>query len=318
MNAERVGVVFFTCNSERHLKHCLPPVLESPLEPRVLVVDSSSVDGTVEAARAFGVEVVVIPRNEFNHGATREFARKQLGTDIVVMMTDDAYGESPDFLEHLVRPISEGLAAVSYARQLPHAGADLFEAFPRSFNYPAESQLRSLRDADRYGSFTLFCSNSCAAWSNRALNEVGGFPATLVTEDSIATAKLLNAGYRVAYVAESRVHHSHRYSLTQEFARYFDIGYVRESFRDLLLVKHADEGHGLRFVRAFLSQLFHANPALVPYGVLHIAAKYAGYRLGRLGPRLPSWICRRLSGQGYYWTSTYAIKPESKSPAESV
>lgn len=37
-------------------------------------------------------------------------------------------------------------------------------------------------------------------------------------------AKSVLNGYKVAYIAEAMVRHSHNYSLTEEFKRYFDIG----------------------------------------------------------------------------------------------
>ena len=39
-------------------------MLSSPLHPRVLVVNSSSNDGTVEEAEKLGAEVLVIPRHQ--------------------------------------------------------------------------------------------------------------------------------------------------------------------------------------------------------------------------------------------------------------
>src|SRR5205823_1791055 len=113
-----------------------------------------------------GAEVLVVPRHEFNHGATRELARRALGSDIVVMITPDAKSLGPELIGNLVRPIVEGEASVAYARQVPRDGADFFEAFPRDFNYPARSELRSLADLKRLGAYTFFCSNACAAWSN--------------------------------------------------------------------------------------------------------------------------------------------------------
>ncbi len=51
-----------------------------------------------------GAETLVIPRHQFNHGATREFARKYLGTDIVVFMTPDAYPADDRLLDELIAP----------------------------------------------------------------------------------------------------------------------------------------------------------------------------------------------------------------------
>src|SRR6185437_994710 len=71
-DADSVGVVVPTYKGRQHLSRCLGPFLESPLRPRILVVDSSSGDGTVEEAERLGAETLVVPRHEFNHGATRD------------------------------------------------------------------------------------------------------------------------------------------------------------------------------------------------------------------------------------------------------
>ncbi|MGI9540101.1 MAG: glycosyltransferase family 2 protein, partial [Miltoncostaeaceae bacterium] len=60
----------------------------------VLVVDSESGDDTVRMAHRAGAEVLSIAAGDFNHGATRELARKRLGSDVVVMVSQDAYARS--------------------------------------------------------------------------------------------------------------------------------------------------------------------------------------------------------------------------------
>jgi rhamnosyltransferase len=222
-----IGVVVVTHEARQHLTRCLPPLFRSRLRPRVLVVNSSSGDGTVELARTLGAETLVVPRHTFNHGLMRELARRRLGTGIVVMLTPDAYPSHDDFLERLTAPLRHGLAAVAYGRQVARQGADLVERAGRAFNYPAESQLRSLADWDRHGSYTHFCSNACAAWSSTALDAIGGFKPTLVSEETIAVAELLARGERIAYVADAVVEHSHAHSLRDAFRRQFDIGYAR-------------------------------------------------------------------------------------------
>lgn len=302
-----VGVAVITHCSKRHLPHSLPPLLNSSLHPRVLVVNSSSNDGTVELAREMGAEVLIVPRKEFNHGATREIVRHTLGTDIVVMMTPDAYAVSDDMLETLTRPIREGKASIAYARQIPHDGADFFESFPRFYNYPTGDHIRGLEDVDKYGSFVTFCSDSCTAWSNHALDEVGGFLTTLTSEDALTAAMLLQKGHKIAYVGSAVVKHSHRYTLSQEFHRYFDTGYVRGQFSHLTLGLR-DEQHGKKFFGSMITALLAERPALVPYAVVQTAVKYLGYKLGMQGPKLPWSVCRRLSAQDFYWVSVHCPK----------
>lgn len=304
-----LGIAIITHRAVSHLPHCLPPLLGSCARPRVLVVNSSSGDGTVELAREMGAEVLVVPRNEFNHGTTREIARHVLGTDIVVMMTPDARPQGKDLLANLVRPILQGAASVAYARQIPHDGAKFFEAFPRGFNYPETSGNRSIEDVKRIGPGAFFCSNVCAAWLNSALDEIGGFSPTLSLEDVIAVARLLYAGHRIAYCADAVVAHSHRYSLAQEFRRHFDTGYVRAQQRKLLFTDGGDERRGAVFGAEMMSQLLREQPWLVPYGLAHLVTKYAGYRAGFHGHRLPHGVKRSLSGQDYYWQG-WAAPPD--------
>jgi rhamnosyltransferase len=305
-----LGIAVITHRAAANLPHCLPPLLDAHARPRVLVVNSSSGDGTVELAKKMGAEVLVVPRNEFNHGTTRELARHVLGTDIVVMMTPDARPQNADLLANLVRPVLQGVASVAYARQVPHEEAGFFEAFPRSFNYPQNSEIRSIEDMNRLGPGAFFCSNVCAAWSNSALDEIGGFSPTLSLEDVIATARLLYAGHRIAYCADAVVAHSHRYSLAQEFRRHFDTGYVRAQQRRLLFTDSGDERRGAAYGTAMMGRLLRERPWLVPYGVAHLVTKYAGYRAGFHGHRLPHKMKRSLSGQDYYWQG-WASPPDS-------
>jgi rhamnosyltransferase len=303
MTSPTIGVAVITHKSVKLLPNSLPPLLASPLKPRILVVNSSSGDGTVELAREMGAETLVIPRPSFNHGLTRELARKHLGTDIVVMITPDAICVSPDTITHLVKPLVEGKAAMSYARQLPHEGAGFFEAFSRRYNYRDQSEIRGIADLERMGPRLYFCSDSLAAWSNAALDAIGGFEHTLSLEDTLAAAKLLHAGYKTAHCADALVKHSHFYPVVPEFRHYFDVGYVRGKNRDVLLAKGSDEKLGAGMVSSMLKELLVSKPWLIPYAVLLTASKYLGYRAGFMSSRAawPASVMGRLSSQDYYW-----------------
>jgi rhamnosyltransferase len=296
-----IGIAVITHNAKHYLPHCLPPFLKSPLKPRVLVVNSSSQDGTVETAQKMGVETLIIPRIAFNHGSTREKARRHLQTDIVVMTTPDAYALNEHVLEKLVAPIFNGKVAVSYARQIPHENADFFERFPREFNYPSEGHIRSLDDINKFGIYTFFCSNSCAAYLNSALEEIGGFQSVLIGEDTVAAAHLLRKGHRISYTAEAIVRHSHRYTLRQEFYRSFDTGLARTQYRHLIALGGKDTTRGKQYVKEMLKGLASQKPSLIPYAIIQTLAKWTGYRLGQACIRAPVWLKKCFSGQDFYW-----------------
>ena len=306
-----MGVVVVAYNAVQHLPYNLPPLLGSGLRPRVLVVDASSPDRTAERAERMGAEVMVIPRRAFDHGATRELARQRLGTDVAVMMTQDAYPVDEHALEKLVRPILEGRAAVSYGRQAPHEGAGFLETFSRRFNYPGRSHVRGMEDVKTYGAYTFFCSDAFAAYDNHALDAAGGFRPILSNEDAVAAAMLLHAGHHIAYVAEAVVRHSHRYTLRQEMARQWDAGFARMPYRELLTSAGRHERLGGRFAGALFMALLRRRPWLIPYALAQTIAKGLGYKVGQRSHRAPLWFKRLMSGQDYYWTDS---KSEVQNP----
>ncbi|MDD5200883.1 MAG: glycosyltransferase family 2 protein [Terrimicrobiaceae bacterium] len=312
-----IGVLIPTLNAERSLSDLLSALLRSPERPKILVLDSESDDRTVEIARGLGVSVLPIQRCQYNHGATREFGRRELNTDIVVMMTQDAIPTGPDMLAELVRPLREGSASVAYARQLPRKGADLFEAFPRAFNYPQNSVIRRIEDARKYGVKTFSCSDSCAAYLNAAVDEIGGFPTILTNEDYFVVAEILRRGGRIAYVAEATVFHSHRFSAIEELRRNFDNGYVRGERREVSALVGPAEKEGASYARAFLLAVARQCPWMLPMAVLHLAAKWGGFRLGFLSPGMPDWWKRLFSSQPGYWEKRQEPALQRRAPARS-
>lgn len=300
-----LGVVVLTLNAEKEIEKCLRPVLQDRSVDRCLVVDSSSRDRTVEVARALGAEIKIISRSEFNHGVTREAARHWVGTDIVVYLTQDAIPIEPGAIARLVAPIREGRVQITYGRQLSRPGSNLLESFPRKFNYPEISHIRTIEDISRYGVYTFFCSNSFAAYRQDALDRVGGFPAVLTNEDYLATAAILKDGGKIAYVAEAQVIHSHSYTLAEEFKRYFDTGYIRAERPWVQNLVGAAEKRGVGFVAQLLQALVLQAPYLIPYALLQTLVKALGYRIGAWSVRAPVWWKIRLSQQSYYWNSKY-------------
>jgi rhamnosyltransferase len=273
----------------------------------VAVVDSSSTDGSEVVAASLGFEVERIDPRTFNHGRTRQAAVDRFcqGRDFALFLTHDAVVEGPGSLSVLLDAFSNPRIGAAYGRQLPHHDASLFGSHSASFLYPATSDVRSLADAPRHGIRTAYISNSFAAYRIRALSECGGFPSTLILgEDTHVALHMLLAGWSVSYCATALVRHSHDYSIVQEMQRYFDFGVLHAQLPELLRELGEPEGDGFRFVRSELRYMTSAAPWLLPEVVVRNAAKYFGYRLGRVFRKLPNSLRRRLSMTKRYWDST--------------
>lgn len=267
----------------------------------ILVVDSSSEDDSARIAREAGCRVSVIPRRSFNHGGTRNEAARRAKGNLIVFLTQDVVPADCDFLANLVKPLTEGSAA-AYARQIPHVHAPPLENFLRSFNYPPEPARRTIRDVETLGIRAYFFSNAASAVLREQFEEVGGFPENVIlNEDMMLCAKLLRAGFTVAYAADARVHHSHRYNILQQSKRYFDIGASIPQSNGLLDHARA-HGEGRRFLIGQLRYLVTTRDWFrIPHCLFEAAAKATAFYLGKRERILPNTIKAKLSLQPAFW-----------------
>ncbi len=223
-----VSVIIPTLNAEREVEKLIKNLQEvQTLKPcEIIVVDSSSEDRTAEVARDLGCRVFVIKREEFNHGKTRTFAGKQAKGEILVYFTQDALPYDEKALENLIKPLIKHTdVACAYGRQIPYPDADICAKFLRYFNYPEKSFFKSYKDRKRFGRKTVFFSNSFSAYKKSVLEEIGWFKGDLISyEDIYAVSKILKKGYKLAYVAEAKVWHSHPWKPWQDFKRHFELG----------------------------------------------------------------------------------------------
>jgi rhamnosyltransferase len=297
-------VIVPTLNAARDWPLFAPALLASVRPEQVLIIDSESTDGTVNLMREAGFQVHSVARAKFNHGGTRQMAAEMLpDAEILVYMTQDAVLAGPNELANLFAVFKDPQVGAACGRQLPRQGAKAIEAHARSFNYPETSNMRTLASREQLGIKATFLSNSLAAYRRSALMDVGGFPTNVILgEDMITAARLLLAGYKVAYVAEACAYHSHCYTQIQEFKRYFDIGVLHSREAWLLEEFGRASGEGKRFVISELQYLRKKDAWQVPSALVRTGIKLLGYRLGRMEAWLTLGAKRQLSMHSKFWS----------------
>lgn len=277
-----ISVIIPTLNAGANIEQLLSMIREQDVgRSEVIIIDSSSVDGTVAIARKFHAKTIVIPSQTFNHGKTRNLAAREATGDTLVFMTQDALPLDNTLLSNLTAPLRTADIAATFGRQIPKTDASPLELFVRQFNYPDRGAVKGLSDAKQYGIKTFFLSNVCSAFKKEAFMKVGMFPENInANEDMLITAKLLMKGYRVAYVAGAQVIHSHDLSLSKQFRRYFNIGSSLK--RNSWIRMYAQpEGEGIKLVLQQVRFVVKRHEYhWIPYIFLESVTKYLGYRIG--------------------------------------
>lgn len=298
-----VACIIPTLNAERYAERIGAAIAAQTLKPsELLIVDSSSDDGTVAAFENAGFRAISIDRKDFNHGAVRNLGARSTAAEVLVFMTQDAIPDDPDWLRNLVRPIVAGEAAAAFSRQIPNEEDSPLAAFARLNNYPPHSRLVSPEDIARLGIKAAFFSNSCSAIGRDVFEELGGFRTdTIMNEDMLFAVALLGAGYSHYYAADSRVLHSHDYTLAQTFRRYFDIGVVfAQASRELSGFNSGSAGFS--YVKDLVSYLWREREYLaIPKAFAESAAKFVAVQLGKRYRHLPKSVVPKLSMHSGHW-----------------
>ena len=122
----RISIVLPTRNGVGTLPALLDAIacqrVDGPVE--IIVVDSSSTDGTAALVRDRVSQFVSIPVSTFDHGLTRNLGISRARGELIVLLVQDALPASDGWLKALAAPFSADIRlAGTFARQLPRQTA---------------------------------------------------------------------------------------------------------------------------------------------------------------------------------------------------
>lgn len=183
--------------------------------------DTRLVKEKIESAgfKYFSVE----PEN-FSHSLTRERAVfDYCQSDIVIMLSQDVNVCNADAFCELASAISERVI-YAYGRQV--CRKKTIEYYVREKNYGESSQIVSSEDVESLQLKAFFASDAFSAYYRPAFLDLNGYDGAhmMMSEDMYYAKKALDAGYCKGYVASAVVEHSHKLTLKQLYARYFETG----------------------------------------------------------------------------------------------
>jgi rhamnosyltransferase len=307
----KVALLIPTLNAGDRWIELLDSVALQDLEfSKKIIIDSGSTDQTTDLATKHGFKVIKIQKSEFDHGYARQLLVNDADDcEILVFLTQDALLKGSNAVRTLIKSFENDSIGLAYGRQLPNKGAEILETHARLFNYPPSSIIKELDDKHKLGIKTASCSNSFAAYRLQALKDAGGFPFnTIMAEDVIVAAKMLINGWKIAYVGDSEVYHSHSYSLVEEFRRYFDIGVYHSTNKWILDEFGNAEGEGFKYLISEFKYVLKHNVLLLPKMISSIGLKFIGYKLGMNYSLLPLKQRKSFSMHRTFWSKIQDTK----------
>ena len=271
---------------------------------KIILMNTGDAPWKEEADSKFPLcEVHLLKKEDFDHGGTRHQGTLYSKADYLLFMTQDAMPANDKLVDYLVNAFSwDEKVKAAYARQLPNAACREIEKYTRSFNYPAESRVKSKDDLAQLGIKTFFCSNVCAMYERETYEKQGGFiRRTIFNEDMIYAGGLIQSDYKIAYVAEAEVIHSHNYNAKEQFHRNFDLA-VSQTDNPQIFAGIRSEKEGVRLVINSAKHLLKVRkPWLLVPLVTTSAGKILGYKFGQNYRRLSRGFILKCTMNPSYW-----------------
>jgi len=193
----------------------------------VLAVDSGSTDGSLEHLRARTIRLYAVRREEFGHGRTRNAALALARGRRLILLTQDAVPDRPDFLEQLAQPLdADPCLAGTYGRQLPHPDTDpLLRARLDRWTPPGEDRRQSSLTREAFAALTpgeriRRCRfDNVASCLRPAVWRKFPFPEVAFGEDTVWAKTVLLAGHDLLYRPSAAVRHAHHAGPHATFTR---------------------------------------------------------------------------------------------------
>lgn len=333
MDVHKLTVAIPVLNGGEPLRETLAALAkqrnDAGVELEVLIIDSGSTDGSLEAAREAGARVIEIDKSTFQHGRTRNLAIAEGEGEVVALLTDDATPASDRWLDAIVEGFGQaGDVALVFGPQLPRpehspmVRRELIEHFS-SWGKGDEIELQQIGEGpegradyeQNKGTYVFFSDANGAvarwAWSQIPYREVP------YAEDQLIGREMLEAGYAKVFHPNAAVLHSHDYSswnwLKRRFDDYRGVLEVFGHCSPVRPISAAKSIYGLALGdRAFMRKEGTSGMRLNIWtlrALRHHALRQVGEWLGGRADRLPVAITKRLSldGRGGYAPASEAI-----------
>ena len=214
MSDPAVSIILRSYNEGWALRDTLPALYAQDYKNwELIVIDSGSTDGSVELIRqAKPAHFIQIKHEDYNPSRVMNHGMQLAQSEFGIFLNADATPQGSGWLRPLVVGLQDPQTAAVFGKQIPRPDCRAVYA------HDYERCFGPNRESTRWEHFFSMVSSGLRKdiWSRRGFLEKMQY-----SEDDEYTRWCCAEGYRIVYVPESVVMHSHNYTRQQAYKRSF-------------------------------------------------------------------------------------------------
>jgi rhamnosyltransferase len=209
-----VSIIMRSFNEAWALKETLPALEAQDYRNwELIVIDSGSTDGSVDLLRkANPRHFIQIQPHEYNPSRVMNHGMQLAASEFGIFLNADATPQGANWLRPLVKALQDPRTAAAFGKQIPRPNCQAV------FAHDYDRCFGPNRESARWEHFFSMASSGLRKdiWAKRGFLEKMQY-----SEDDEYTRWCVAQGYKVVYVPESVVMHSHNYTPQQAYKRSF-------------------------------------------------------------------------------------------------
>lgn len=266
-------------NGEKYIKKLFEKIRNQKNIESIEIITpvSNSKDASLELCKKYA-DIAYEVKN-FNHGKTRHEAAKKAKGNYLVFVTQDIFPYDEYWLYNLLKDL-KGEVVAAFSKQISYPEHGEVEKLIREFNYPDKKRICNMKNAKINGRKNIFYSDTSSGIIKDDFFKLGGYDFfTPTNEDVILANNIIESGKTFIYQPESKIWHSHKFSIQEIYNRYFDIGKFEKSYLEKLEIESNDEGKKMAKIIG-LKLIKNLNFKDIVLFIFNILIRYYAYKMG--------------------------------------
>jgi len=222
---DQISIIIPTLNGESTIEKMLISLatIVDGIKKEIIIIDSGSIDQTLNIVKKFTSKIIKIQSQDFNHGRTRSIGVKEASSKYIYFTSQDVIINSQDIFKNSLLTIkSNPKNVVVFGQNIPFIDSPIFEiidisAIYESLNSYTKNNILVQNKYNIQDEFLWYFLSNTNAFYRKDYLLTNPFTTIEYGEDLLMGKVIIDSGFNKIYDSRNIIFHSHKYKSLSEY-----------------------------------------------------------------------------------------------------